>query len=171
MSTENLKNQEAIEKLQEMINKIDIGMMCSQVPGSKVIHAVPMSRQEVDDEGNIWYLISTDSESYKNFEITPYANVLFSDVRDYNFLSLCGDVEISRDQARIEKYWVNAMEAWFEKGKEDPRIRVMKITPGEAHYWDNKTNKLVTLIKVATSAVTGAKMDIGREGDLEINNN
>jgi general stress protein 26 len=168
MSTENLKSQEAIEKLQEMVNKIDIGMLCSQVPGSKVIHAVPMSRQEVDEEGNIWYLISADSETYRNLEISPYVNVLFSDIRDYHFLSLCGEVEISENQARIDKYWNSMIEAWFEKGREDPNIRILKVIPSEAHYWDNKTNKLVTILKVAMSAVTGTKLDIGREGDLEV---
>jgi len=32
----------------------------------------------------------------------------------------------------------------------------------------NKSNKLVTLLKVAASAVSGQQMDIGREGDLEL---
>ena len=112
MSTENLKSQEAIEKLQEMVNKIDIGMMCTQVPGSKVIHSVPMSRQEVDEQGNIWYLCSAESETFKNLEINPYATILFSDVRDYNFLSVSGEVEISRDQERIDKYWNKFVEVW-----------------------------------------------------------
>lgn len=168
MSTENLISKEAIEKLQEMVNKIDIGMMCSQIPGSKVVHSVPMSRQEIDEQGNLWYLISSESETFRNFEINPFANVMFSDVRDYNFLSLNGEVEISRDPHRIDKYWNKMVETWFEKGKEDPHIRVLKITPNEAHYWDNKTNKLVTFFKIAVSAVTGENLDIGREGNIEI---
>ncbi|MCR6721181.1 MAG: pyridoxamine 5'-phosphate oxidase family protein [Chitinophagaceae bacterium] len=59
-------------------------------------------------------------------------------------------------------------EAWFEKGKEDPTIRVLKVTTNDGHYWDNKTNKLVTFLKMATSAVTGAKMDVGRSGTLDL---
>lgn len=60
------------------------------------------------------------------------------------------------------------MEGWFEKGKDDRHIRALKVIPSEAHYWDNKTNKLVTFFKVAASALSGEPMDIGRQGHLNI---
>lgn len=166
MSTENLYNQEAIEKLKELVNKIDIGMVCSYPATGTYVHAVPMSRQEVDEQGNIWYLFSAESEMYKNLQASDKVSVLFSHVGDYNFLSINGVTEISSDKARIEKYWNKFVEVWFEKGKEDPNIRVLKVKVADAHYWDNKTNKLVTFFKLATSALTGQTLDIGREGAL-----
>lgn len=168
MSTENLKNQEAIEKLKDLVDKIDIGMMCTYPENDAYVHAVPMSRQEVDEEGNIWYLFSSESETYKNLERNNQVSILFSKPSDYTFLSVNGKAEISRDQARIDKYWNKFMEAWFEKGKDDPRIRVLKVNVDDANYWDNKTNKLFTLFKVMASAISGEKMDIGREGNLDI---
>ncbi len=60
------------------------------------------------------------------------------------------------------------IEAWFEKGKNDPTIRVLKVLTKDAHYWDNKANKFVTFFKVAISAVTGQILDIGREGSLDL---
>lgn len=168
MSTENLMGQEAIEKLKDMVDKIDMGMMGTYQEGSEFIYAVPMSRQEVDEQGNIWYLLSSESETYHNLEKNKNVSILFSDTSNFNFLSLNGQAEISQDQARIDKYWNKMVEAWFEKGKEDPRIRVLKVVPSEAHYWDNKTNKLVTMFKVLSSAVTGQKLDIGREGELNV---
>lgn len=168
MSTENLHNREAIDKLKEMVNKIDIGMMCSFDSEKDYPHAVPMSRQEVDEEGNIWFLFSSESETYRNLQKNKNISLLYAHVGDYNFLSINGTAEISRDQARIDKYWNKMIEAWFEKGKEDPHIRVLKVIPVEAHYWDNKSNKLVTLLKVAASAVSGQQLDIGREGKLNL---
>ncbi|HRO45148.1 pyridoxamine 5'-phosphate oxidase family protein [Agriterribacter sp.] len=168
MSTENFHNTEAIEKLKELVNKIDIGMLCTYPSEQGYIHAIPMSRQEVDEEGNIWYLFSSESETYANLERNHKVSVLFSHVGDYTFLSVNGVAEISRDKQRVEKYWNKFVEAWFEKGKEDPRIRVLKVKVEDAHYWDNKTNKLVTFFKLAASAVSGQKLDIGREGELNI---
>lgn len=168
MSTENLMGQEAIEKLKDMVDKIDMGMMGTYQEGSEFIYAVPMSRQELDEQGNIWYLLSSESETYHNLEKNKNLSILFSDTSNFNFLSLNGQAEISQDQARIDKYWNKMVEVWFEKGKEDPRIRVLKVVPSEAHYWDNKTNKLVTMFKVLSSAVTGQKLDIGREGELNV---
>ena len=168
MSTENLHQQEAIDKLKDMVGKIDIGMLCSFVSESDYPHAVPMSRQEVDEDGNIWFLFSSESETHRNIQKSNKVSLLYAHVGDYNFLSINGIAEISEDQERIDKYWNKMIEAWFEKGKEDPHIRVLKVTPGEAHYWDNKSNKLVTFMKVATSAISGQKLDIGREGELNL---
>ena len=167
MSTENLSDQKAVEKLREMVDKIDIGMLCTHTNDEKHIHAVPMSRQEVDGEGNAWYLFSSESETYRHLQHDSTVCLLYSDPGSYSFLSIHADTEVSTDEARIDKYWSKMVEGWFEKGRSDPRIRVLKVIPLEAHYWDNKTNKLVTLFKVALSGISGQKLDIGRSGDLK----
>lgn len=168
MSVENLKNAEAIQKIKDLVDAIDIAMLSTYSKSESYPCSVPMSRQEVDDEGNIWFLFSTDSTTFENLQVDKRITLNFAHVGDYKFLNINGTAEISTDQARIDKYWSKFNEAWFEKGKEDPAIRIMKVIPEEAHYWDNKTNKLATLLKVATSAISGKKMDIGREGDIEI---
>lgn len=168
MSTENLNNREAIDKLKEMVEKIDIGMVCTNTAEIVNLHAVPMSRQEIDNDGDLWFLFSSQSETYENLQKNKHVSVLYSDISNYNFLSINGIAEVSADKGRIDKYWSKMVEAWFEKGKEDPTIRVLKVIPSEAHYWDNKSNKLITTFKAAISAVSGAKLDIGRHGDLNI---
>lgn len=168
MSTENLYNNEAKAKLAELIDKIDIGMLGTYPDDSSYIHAVPMSRQEVDDEGNIWFLFSSESDTHAHLQQNKQVSLLYSDIQSYSFLSINGAAEVSQDQARIDKYWNKMVEGWFEKGKEDPRIRVLKVTPAEAHYWDTKSNKLVTFFKVAAGAITGTKVDTGRQGDLDL---
>ena len=168
MSTENLNNTKAVEKLQKMVDSIDIGMLSTFTKESNYPHSIPMSRQEVDDQGNIWFLFSAESETHKHLQQNKEVSITFSNVKSYEFLSINGTAEVSQDAARIDKYWNDMIAAWFEKGKEDPNIRILKIIPTEAHYWDNKTNKLVTFFKVAASALTGNKMDIGKQGDLNI---
>ncbi len=168
MSTENLQKNEAIEKLKVLVNDIDIGMLSSFNKNNDYPYTIPMSRQEVDDEGNIWFILSSESQTYVNLEQDSRVSLSFAHVSDYKFLSLNGKGHLSHDKQRIEKYWNKFVEAWFEKGKEDPTIRILQFIPEEAHYWDNKTNKLVTFLKLATSVVTGADLDLGREGELKI---
>lgn len=167
MSTENLNNTAAVEKLAELVDKIDIGMVISRNENND-LHIVPISRQEVDEQGNIWMLISAESQLHQNLLENNRIDISYSHIGDYNFLSVSGKATISRDQARIDKYWNKLMETWFEKGKEDPHIRVLKVETNDAHYWDNKSNKLVTFFKVATNAIIGTQMDIGREGTLDL---
>ena len=58
--------------------------------------------------------------------------------------------------------------AWFQEGKDDPNLSLIKVTPENAYYWEPKHNKMVTLFKMASSAVTGEQMDIGNQGKLEV---
>lgn len=167
MSTENLYNQEAVEKLKEMTEQIKVGMLCTRVPGTGQIHAVPMHIQETDDQGNIWFLFSSESESFRHLEAYPQVSLLFSDPGSYSFLSIHADTEISHNREKIDIYWSAMAAAWFD-GKEDPRIQVLRIKPLEAHYWDNQSNKLVTFLKIAISGITGSQTDAGREGDLNL---
>lgn len=167
MSTENLHGENAVQKLRKMVDKIDIGMLCSNA-AEEALHAIPMSRQEVDENGAIYFLFSSESDTYQNVQKNKNVSLLYSDTKNYNFLSINGTAEISSDRARIDRYWNKMMEAWFEKGKDDPTIRILKVTPLAAHYWDNKTNKLVTFFKVAANALTDSQSDIGRHGNLDL---
>jgi general stress protein 26 len=168
MATENLKNKAAIEKLKSLVDSIDICMMSSFNDTSSYPYTVPMSRQEIDEEGNIWYMLGKDSVTYTNLAHNSNVSLAFADVSAYKFLSIDGIATLSYDKERIDKYWNKFMEAYFETGKDDPNIRILKVSVDNAHYWDNKLNKLMTLFEIASSALTGKNMDIGREGDIDI---
>jgi len=83
-------------------------------------------------------------------------------------LSINGRASLSRDQERIDRYWNKMMEGWFEKGKDDPNIRLLRVSPEEAHYWDSNSNVIVNIFQMLKAAVTGNTEDIGEEGDLKL---
>ncbi len=168
MAENNLSNKEALEKLKVIVDQIDIGTICSFPVDSDYPHGVPMSRQEVDEEGNIWYICSAESETFKNISQDPRVSLFYADPKHYTFLSINGTASLSRDQERIDRYWNKMMEGWFAKGKEDPNIRLLQVTPKDAHYWDSNSNMIVNLFKLLKATVTGETEDIGKEGDLNI---
>ncbi len=168
MSTENLNHTEAIEKLQHLVDAIDIGMLSTFQEHTLYPHSIPMSRQEVDHEGNIWFLFSSESETYHHLMKNNNVSLTFADAKTYQFVSINGIAEVSEDSERIEKYWNKFIETWFGKGKEDPAIRLLKVIPNEVHYWDSKANKLINLIKIAVNTISGNETDTGREGDLNL---
>lgn len=168
MSVENLNNQEGIEKIKELVNHIDIAMMHTFPKDENYPYGTPMSRQEVDENGIIWFLVSIESQTAKNITQNNKVSLSFSHVSDYKFLKVDGIGELLVDQERIDKYWNKFVEVYFEKGKEDPSIRILKVTPDDVFYWDTKTNKIMTFLHVATAAITGQKIDIGKEGEINI---
>ncbi|WP_293942479.1 MULTISPECIES: pyridoxamine 5'-phosphate oxidase family protein [unclassified Sphingobacterium] len=168
MAEKNINNQEALDKLKSIVDQIDVGTICSFGKESIYPHGVPMSRQEVDNQGNIWYICSAQSDTYKNIENDPRVSVFYADPKNYTFLSINGTAKLSREQARIDRYWNKMMEGWFEKGKEDPNIRLLCVSPQEAHYWDSNSNMVVNLFNMLKATLTGNIEDIGKEGDLNL---
>src|SRR5690606_36884951 len=94
-----------IEKLKKMVDSIDIGMLSTFTKGTNYLHSIPMSRQEVDYQGNIWFLFSAESDTYQHLQQNKEVSLTFADVKSYEFLSINGTGEVSRDAARIDKYW------------------------------------------------------------------
>lgn len=167
MSQDNLNNQEAIAQLKEMVDRIDVCIMCTDIQDYKM-NTAPMSRQEVDESGTIWFLGHSDSDTCVNIEHDSRVALHFGHPGNYEFITISGTAYLSQDKARIEKYWIKMMDGWFETGKDDPAIRIIEVRPEEANYWTNKDGKVMTVLKIAASAITGGSYDPGKEGTLNI---
>lgn len=167
MSKENLDQQKAIEKLKELSESARICMFCTDLDKLPV-NARPMSLQETDSEGNMWF-ISSD-KSNKNFEIKDDNRVqlYFMNNSNSEYLSIFGKAFIYKDKSTIEDKWSSLANAWFD-GKEDPTVSIIRVTPEESYYWDTKAGKLITMLSFVGAAITGKKADDnGLEGDLKV---
>jgi len=166
MSTENLYNKEAKQKIKDIVEDVKIAMMATNL-GSKPLSVVPMYTKKVDEDGQIWFLSALASDH--NVDIIQDTNIqlLYSGPSDKKFLSLYGHAEINTDQDKIDELYSKMDNAWFD-GTEDANISIIKFTPTEAAYWSNDSNKLVTLFKLAKAAVTGKDQKIGSSGKLKV---
>lgn len=166
MSTKNLYSTEAKKKIKELAESIDYTMFITNLE-SQPFHAVPMSTKEVDEDGNIWFLSNRNSSHNKNMEREKRAHLIYSDKGSFEFLSIYGRVTISTDRAKIKDLYGSGDDAWFD-GVDDPNITAVKIEPDDAHYWDTKNGKVISLLKMAKGAITGNEPDLGEEGKLEL---
>ena len=57
---------ESIQKLKELVQDVKICMFCTEL-GQLPISARPMSCNQVDDHGNLWFI--SNAKRNKNFEI------------------------------------------------------------------------------------------------------
>ncbi len=167
MSVENLTKEDAIKKIKELVKASDICMFTTSL-NKLPLNARPMSSQDADEDGNIWFF--SDKTSDKNIEIQKDNRVQLFYVNNsgYEYLSVYGTAEILRDEKKIDEYWSSMVKAWFPEGKDDPNLTLIKVKPEDAYYWDTKNNKLVSLIKIMASAVTGKTSDGGVEGELKV---
>lgn len=164
---ENLNNKEAVNKLIELVKDIHVGIFCTEL--TKIpIQSRPMSVEDVDDQGNLWFISSATSN--KNFEILKddQVQLFFANNSSSQYISIYGHATIYNDQQKIDELWTPIANAWFEEGQRDPNVTIIKVTPSDAYYWDTKDGKIISLLKMAGSALFGNNPDIGVEGKLNL---
>ena len=163
-----LTSQEAIEKIKELAED-QICLFCT-MDGGEIISR-PMGTSGIDEDGTIWFVSQKDSDKNRQIQKDHAVNLMYMNTAKQHYLTLSGIANVVIDQNKIDELWSPMLKAWFEEGKDDPKLSLIKVSPGEGHYWDTKNGKLVSMLKIAAAAVTGKQMDGGVEGDLKLRTN
>ena len=100
-------------------------------------HARPMTGQCEGAQGPIWFFTSTDSNLLeKGVGPTP-AMFSFVDKGHDVFACVHGSLTVNADRAVIDRLWNPFVAAWYEGGKEDPKLVLLQFDPAEAEIWEN----------------------------------
>jgi general stress protein 26 len=153
--TEN--NDRNVERAWELMKKIGFAMLVTR-DGDR-LRARPMSAHLERGENAIYFL--TDARRHKDEEIArnPSVNLSFADAGSQKYVSLTGMAAISNDRARIKDLFSTPAKAWWNSA-DDPNIRVLKVTPDDAEYWDSP-GSVISYVKMAVAAATGTRPEIG----------
>jgi len=165
-NVEHLQDVDAVKKMQELVKHNSMCLFSTQTEFAP-IPTRPMNTLEVDDEGNFWFMSAIDSHKNQEIHADHRVQLFFSNPGDAEYMTVYGTAQVTRDRRRIEELWSPLIKAWFTEGKDDPRISIIKVIPEEAYYWDTKSNKMVAVMKVMVSALTGKTMDDSLEGKLK----
>lgn len=76
------------------------------------------------------------------------------------FARIEGRLELSNDRAKLDEIWNTVASSWFEEGRQDPDVRLLKFTIRDAEVWTT-TGGLGFLFEVAKAKLTGVEPDMG----------
>ncbi len=146
-----------VDAVWDMMKKISICMLANW--DGHELRARPMGAYVRKDENAIFFL--SDARHHSDQEIKTYSKVClaFADTGGQYYVSLAGHAEVTQDAAKIRELWGTPAKAWWTS-PDDPNIRVLKVTPVDAEYWDAPA-KPVAYVKMATAALTGKRPDMG----------
>jgi general stress protein 26 len=153
-----------IDRVWDLMKKIGFAMLVTR-DGDK-LRARPMSAYLERENNAIFFL--TDARRHKDDEIArnPNINLSFANAGDQKYVSVSGTAVVSNDRAKIKQLFSTPAKAWWDSA-EDPNIRVLKISPEEAEFWDSP-GTVISYVKMAAAAVTGTRPDIGENRKVAI---
>jgi general stress protein 26 len=146
-----------VDRAWELMKKIGFAMLVTH-DGSK-LRARPMAAHVERGENMIYFL--TDARRHKDEEIArdPNVNLSFANASDQKYVSVTGTATVSNDRAKIKELFSTPAKAWWDSA-EDPNIRVLKIAPDDAEFWDSP-GTIISYVKMAAAVATGTRPDLG----------
>jgi general stress protein 26 len=151
-----------VEKVWKMIGRIRTCMLVAEE--GRRLHARPMSAYPDEREHAIFFL--TDIRGAKDDVLHQHPEVCLSFVDGSHYVSISGDAFVSNDREKIHELWNVYAQAWFD-GPDDPAIRLVRVVPHDAQYWETP-GKAATVVSMAIAAATGTRPQASKERKVDM---
>ena len=123
---------------------------------------VPMSHNLEPEDGNIWFLTAQGTDMAKaaaegadtRYIVCGDAKSIYADIE--------GHLEVSTSKEKLDEVWNAMASTWFEEGKEDKDIVLIRLVPRQAEVWLGPESGLQFLWTMAKAKVTGEEPDFGK---------
>jgi general stress protein 26 len=115
-------------------------------------HARPMTAQVEGAHGPIWFFTTKDAVIVQKLGRGNRAIATFASKGHDLFATIHGTVSVDNDRAVIDRLWNRYVAAWYEQGKDDPKLALLRLDPERAEIWED-----------ASSLVAGIKLLLGAD--------
>ena len=159
-----MNKQEQIDKIQDVIKDVKFAMM-STVNTKGDVHAWPMTTSETSlGAKEIWFIGDKTSDVVKDIQDNPKIGLSYASEDEKNYVSVSANAELSSDQAKLDELWSPVYNAFFEHGKEDPNVQLIKVVPHGVECWLSGSST-VNMFKMAAAALQDGKTaeDMGEQ--------
>jgi general stress protein 26 len=146
-----------LDRVWELMDGMSICMLTTH--DGDELRSRPMRAMPRRQENAVYFL--ADARRHKEIEIrgNPNVNLAFADARGQKYVSVAGHAQVMNDRSRIAELWSTPAKAWWSDPK-DPNIRVLKVVPRDAEYWDSP-GTVMSYVKMFAAAATGTRPAMG----------
>lgn len=143
--------------LNKIIKEFTNAMLVTRHPPG-VVRARPMRIAKHESDGALWFM--SDRHTAKLDDIEEDSRVAVTMQSPDRFVCITGLADVITDRRRIEELWSPAWLVWFPKGKTDPDLIALRVTPVEAEYWDSSGvfRKAKILMQAAQAVISRSSM-------------
>lgn len=120
-------------------------------------HSIPMTAQtDKDAYGQFWFFTTKDNRLANG---GPAMAHFISD-DDNVFASMKGRLVTETSKERLDKQWSKPVEAWYEGGKDDPNLLMLRFELDSVEVWEQDMG-----LKGRFKLLTGGTIKPGEAGE------
>jgi general stress protein 26 len=114
-------------------------------------HTRPMTALLDESRRSMWFFTVKDNAMVRQLDGGHRAIATFT-AKDHDlFATLHGTLLVESDPAMIDRLWNSHVAAWYEGGRNDPNLALLRLDPDGAEIWEN-ANSLLAGIKMMFGA-------------------
>ncbi len=149
---------EGLQKIADLAAEIGVAMVTTLDVSSQTLTSRPMMPLEMDEKASIWFF--TTNATCHGLALDR-VNISFSAPKNASYVSFSGRAVVVSDRDRIHSLWTPMAKPWFPKGEDDPTLILLRVDCEAAEYWDSNSSKVVRMLSMAASTITGEPPALG----------
>jgi len=148
------------DRVWTLIKEIPVAMVVTHDGHGQDMRARPMAAHAAEEEGAIYFLTDVDSPKASEVKGSDTICLAFADNKSRRYVSVTGQADIIDDKDRIKKIW-SIYDKAFWSDENDPRIRILRVMPESAQFWEG-AGTVVTALKLIAASVKGERPQLGK---------
>ena len=105
------------------------------------VYPRPMTALAENDSGPLWFFTARANDLAAAVARKPRAGLLMLASKGLElFATAGGTLSMDNDRAVIDRLWNPWVAAWYEEGKDDPELRLLRFDPDAAEIWRNENS-------------------------------
>jgi len=154
-----------LETIRSIIDAAKVAVLTTTSPSGE-LHSRPLAVLDDVFEGSIWFFTQDPSPKSEDVAVNPEVNVAYADGKGY--LSIAGTATIEHNPTRIDQLWNPMAEAWFENGRDDPSVALLRVDARSAEYWSSDKPGVVRAFEIAKAIITKSQPDVGENRTVSL---
>lgn len=111
----------------------------ARVPGDSL---QPMTAMVEHGQSPIWFFTARDTALAGHLAAPQPGLMAFASKGHDLFAIVQGELRVDNDRALIDRLWNPFVAAWFEGGKDDPKVTLLRFDASHAEIWLNESSLL-----------------------------
>lgn len=125
-------------------------------------HMQPMTHFADRNAGALWFITSSQSDLVRDIGLGTQAHYCVMAPDGTFYACLAGLLEQVEDDKKLDELWSTVTAAWFEQGRDDPKVALLRLTLRNAGVWTATDSSVMFGLEIARATMSKEhKPDVG----------
>lgn len=155
-------------EMSELLKLLDAMETCilTTVSAEGFLRARPMQLQEREDDGTLWF--ATTLGTHKIEDLRRDARCCVAFLKSATYISVSGQGELVKDEAKIKQLWKPGWRGWFPEGPGEADLVLLKVIPEHVEWVHPEGGMIHSAWTQVKNAVTGEREEPAEHKELDL---